>query len=429
MIKSNIDLGGLTHLVKMSGGYFITTILNQALPFLILPIITRFLTPSEYGNVALFSFYLVLSNALSGSSIPTVISKHFFSREKEYIARIIGNCILIVAFLSLIIFMAIIIFYPFLQSLFQLPLLWLFLIPITSFAFILFSMGLNVMRNTKKILTFSKHQIGNTAINLVISLIFIVLLMWGWHGRVWGIIISYIISAAGSYLYLKKNGFISFDVSITLTKTILKVIAPLIPNSVQVVIISQVGIFFIQYYFTKELLGLYSIGFQIAVMIKLFSDTINMSWSPYLYEQISGRVVINKLYLTRLLLTIIGLLIMGVIFINLFAGVILRVMTTQSYYGAREFVPWFTFGFMFYGIYVLFFPILIKYENQKYISVVSFINMFVMIVLNVWFIKLFGHIGIAYAFCCTYFLMFLAFFWKAQKVMPLPWLKAIKIYN
>ena len=427
--KVTIDLRGLVHLGKLSRGYFVTTIINQALPFLILPIITRYISPAEYGNLALFSLYLALSNSLCGASVPTVISKFFFNTEKEYIASIIGNSILIIAFLSLITMFLILILSAFMQSFLELPLVWLILIPLTSFAFILLSMGLTVMTNTQSVLTFSKHQIGNTVINIIISIILIVFLMWGWHGRALGIIISYLISAAGSYYYLRKKGYISFDISKKITKTILKVAIPLIPNSFQIVVISQVGIFFMQFYFSMELLGLYSIGFQIALMVKLLNETLNISWSPYLFEQISRGNGMNKLYLTRLLWALIGILIAGMLFINLTAGIMLKLMTTPEYYGAQRFILWFTLGFFFYGIYAFLFPILVKHEKQTYISIMTFLNMFIMIILNFLGIKLFGFMGIAYAFTMTFFILFLALFWQAQKVFPLPWLKALNIWN
>jgi lipid-A-disaccharide synthase-like uncharacterized protein len=52
-----------------------------------------------------------------------------------------------------------------------------------------------------------------------------------------------------------------------------------------------------------------------------------------------------------------------------------------------------------------------------------------MIILNFLGIKLFGFMGIAYAFTMTFFILFLALFWQAQKVFPLPWLKALNIWN
>lgn len=429
MLRSNVDLRGLIHFGKMSGGYFFTTILNNAIPFLVLPILTRYLAPAEYANIALFSFYLALSNALTGSSVPSIIARDFFNKEKSYIAKLIGNCIGVVFIFSLVTFLLILLLYPVLQKYIDLPLLWMLIIPFASFSWIVFTMGLTVLRSAKKVLTFTKHQVGNTLINLGISVFLIAVLLWGWQGRVVGIIISFFISALIMFIYLKKNGYVAFSFSKSIIKEILRLVFPLIPNSFQSVVISQVGIFFIQFYFTKELLGIYSIGFQIASAILLLITTLNLSWSPFLYEQLAKVEKINRIYLTRMFYVLIGVVFLGVIFINVFSGLILKIMTTPEYYNAKEFIPWFTTGFLFFGIYASLMPVLIKFEKQNYISMVSFANMFIMIALNIWFSDLFGYIGIAYAYCTTYFTMFIALAWKAQKTFPLPWLKALKVWG
>jgi O-antigen/teichoic acid export membrane protein len=429
MPRLNVDLRGLVHLGNLSKGYFAATIINNAIPFLLLPVLTRYLSPAEYGNIALFQLCLSLSNALTGVSVQTVISKYFFNSEKEYIATIIGNSIYVTAILSMIPLLIFIFFYPYLKPVLELPLLWLILIPPTSFAFTLFSMGLAVMRNEKQVLSFSIHKIGNTFFNLFFSLIFIVLLLWSWQGRAGGIIISYLIGAGGAVYYLKSNGFLLLTVSKNAIRSILAVIIPLIPNGFQSVIISQAGIFFIQYYFTKDILGIYAIGFQLAFIIKILIVTLNLSWSPFLYEKLESGPKINKMYLARMYLALGGIVLAGVIFMNLFSGIILSVMTTPRYFGAREFIPWFTIGNLFFGLYSFLMPVLIKHEKQNFISIISLTAMMALIAFNILFADIFGYIGIAYAYCATYFLMFLAFFGQVQKVMPLPWLKALAVFK
>ena len=428
MAKLKVDLRGLIHLGNLSGGYFITTIVKNALPFLLLPVLTRYLDPKEYGIIALFSFYLSISNAINGVSIPTIIGKNFFSTSKKYIAELIGNSIFVVGVFSVFNVLIILIIYPFFKDSISLPLNWLLLVPLTSFAFIVFSLGINVMRNSKKVFAFGIHQVGNITINLLISLILVVLLAWGWQGRVLGIILSFVASAGFSFWYLKKNGFVVFAISKKIIKKILSLVLPLIPNSFQATIISQVGIFFIQYYYTKDLLGIYSLGFQLAVLIKILGDTLSMSWSPFLFEQMSGNKEINKLYLTRMLYALIGIVVAGVVFINLSAGLVLKVMSTPAYYGAKEFIPWFTLGFLFQECYVFLFPILIKHEKQKQIGLITILNMFLVVILNIWFVNLFGYIGISYAFCLSHLIMLIAYLWQVQRVMPLPWIKALKIW-
>ena len=429
MMRLNADVRGLVHLGRMSGGYFFTTFINNAIPILFLPVLTRYLSPAEYANIALFGFFLAISNSLTGISIPAVISKNFFDQPREFIKKIIGNSIMIVLGFSLVIEALILLTYPLLHDVLDLPLFWLMIIPPASFAFIVFSMGLNVLRNNRNVLSFSCHQIGNTVMNLLISLLLVVVLLWGWRGRVLGIILALLLSGAWSFYYLQANGYVSFALSKDITRRILKVVLPLIPNSFQSVMISQMGIFFVQYFYTKKLLGIYSVGFQIALAVKLLIDTLGLSWSPFLYQQLAKAKDINRLYLTRMLYALLGIVLLGVILINIFSGIILKVMTGPEFHGAREFIPWLTIGLFFQGIYVFLMPILIKHEKQNYISAVSFLNMFILIALNFGLIRLFGYMGVAYAYCTTYFLMFLALAWQSHKVLPLPWLKALKIWS
>jgi O-antigen/teichoic acid export membrane protein len=428
-MRVNADYRGLINLGRMSGGYFVATSVDSVIPFLLLPVLTRYLSPNEYGNIALFGFYLALSNSLSGISIHTVIYKNFFEKSKEQIARIIGNSMIIVACFSLATLLGIFLFYPLFRDAVDLPLGWLLAIPLVSFAFIVFNMGLDVLRCNNNVLAFGVHQVANTLMNALLSLLLVVVLMSGWQGRVWGIVLAFILSAFWSFFYLKANGYVSFAVSRDLTRSILKIVLPLMPNSFQSMVISQAGMFFIQYYFSKQILGVYAVGFQIAFAMQLLISTLSLSWSPFLYRQLANPGEINRLYLTRLLYTLIGIIFLGVVFINVFSGLILRIMTTPGFQGATDFIPWFTLGFFFHGLSVFLLPILIKHDRQKYISMVSFLNMAIIIGLNFALIKLFGYMGIAYAYALIYFLKFLAYAWQVQKDLPLPWLKALVIWS
>lgn len=423
----NVDLRGLVHIGEISGGYFISTFINNAMPLLVLPILTRYLNPGQYANVALFSLCLVLVNSLTAFSLSNVISKHFFDSERDELAKLIGGSIFILAAISLVTIMLILIAYPILRDFVGLSLAWLILVPITSFASGVYSIGLTVMRNEKKPYLFGRHQIGNTVIDITTSLLLVVLLLWGWQGRVGGIIISYSISALVMLHYLKANHYLSLAGGSRPVQGIMRAIVSLMPHSFQSVVIYQAGLLFIQLFFSKELLGIYAVALQIAFAVKLLNNALALAWSPYLYEQLARQHMINKLYLSRMLLTLAAIMSMGVLFIILFSKIILKIMASKPYLAAREFIPWLALGFLFQGLSSFLMPVLIKLEKQNYISMVSFMNMLLMIMLNVLFIKAFGYIGTAYAFFVVYFLMFLAFAWKSQRVFPLPWLRALRV--
>ena len=64
--------------------YLVTSLMNAAIPFMLLPILTRYLEPEEYGQIAMFQ---VLVNALAavvglntvGAANRRFVTSHFFN--------------------------------------------------------------------------------------------------------------------------------------------------------------------------------------------------------------------------------------------------------------------------------------------------------------------------------------------------------------
>lgn len=418
-----IDLG------KNHGGYFVTTFLNSAIPLLFLPILARYLSPAEYANIGLFNFYFAISNSLAGSSLPAMISKNFFDQPKEYLAKVIGNSILIALLLSIAITLLILIFHRYILDYVDLPLFWILIIPWCSFFYVVFNLGITVMRNQKKVLSFTYHKVGTISINVLISLVLIVLLNLGWEGRLWGIISSFALMAVLVLLYLKKNEYLSFAFDLQIQKKTSNLLLYLMPNSFQGIIISQVGIFFMQLYFTKELLGVYYAGYQISFAVKLLFTTLGFSWSPFLYQQLSATGMRDKVRIVQYFYALSLLLFGGFLFVSLFSKQLLWLFTTNDYFGASVFIPWLSLGFVFNGLFVFLTPILIKLEKQKQINTVTLISMVLMLLLNIILIKQIGYMGIAYAFCISYIVKFFMFVFLVQQCFPLPWLKPFKTAN
>lgn len=389
-------------LYNMTKGYFLTSVINQALPFFLLPILTRFLSPSEYGALSLFVFYHSLFFALVGASLPNLVGKYFYDRESKYIAEIIGNGLCFSLFLAILSDLVIVLLWPLIRQIVALPLIWILILPISAFANVIFSYGLTVCRCRKKVLHFGFHQIGNTFFNVLLSLFLVCLFYWGWKGRALGYVLSFIISAFIMLFYLWEQRFLDLKFRLELFKENVRFATPLIPNSVQLVLISQVGLFFMQYHYSQDLVGLYSLGFQLAFCVKLLVDTLVMSWSPFLYEQLSLGNKMDNRAVKRIMFALVGILLLGVFVVVVMAKPVLIIMTTPDYYGANQFVIWFVIGMFFYGIYCFVQPVLIKYNKQKFIGQISFLSMIIMFVLNLLLPKFCGYLGVAYAYCITY---------------------------
>lgn len=59
-MRITMNIKRLIHssLFRSAGIYTITQMINSAIPFLLMPVLTRYLTPTDYGIVAMFGVLL-----------------------------------------------------------------------------------------------------------------------------------------------------------------------------------------------------------------------------------------------------------------------------------------------------------------------------------------------------------------------------------
>ena len=77
--------------------YLGANILNAGIPFLLLPILTRVLTPADYGTVAMFGIVLSVLGAFTGLSVHGAIGVRYFQLGKKELSEYVGTCVGILA--------------------------------------------------------------------------------------------------------------------------------------------------------------------------------------------------------------------------------------------------------------------------------------------------------------------------------------------
>lgn len=411
--------------LRLSAGYFVPTVVNNALPFIFLPILTRYLMPREYGNVSLFVNYVAIATSLSVPALIAFISNCYFDRPRRYVAQVIGHSFFVVGVFSLGAACLVSLLHFTLPGLLGLPLGWLLLVPFASLTYSLFQVTLGVIRNQKRVLVFGCHQVSNTLLNFLFSLLFVVALLVGWKGRVLGIIIANAFSAGMAVCYLARSKLLSLAPGWRMTSDITRFTATLMLDSSYSVVVYQLGFLLMQYYYGKELLGIYSVGFNIASAVLILATTLNLSLAPLLFEQLASPAGPDRRGIVRMLYANALVVVVGAVLVSLFTGVVLRLLTTPAYYAAMQFTPWLAGGLAFAGLTLFVKPILVRFEQQGYIGLMAIINLALLLVFNYAFTRWFGHMGIAYAFGLSSLLLLAALLVRAHTVLPLPWLCAL----
>ena len=67
-------------LVQRAGIYTVSNLAARALPFLLLPVLTRYLTPADYGIVAMFLFSAMVLEPFLTLNLPGALTVKFFDK-------------------------------------------------------------------------------------------------------------------------------------------------------------------------------------------------------------------------------------------------------------------------------------------------------------------------------------------------------------
>lgn len=408
------------------GIYMFSTSVNQAIPFLLLPVLTIYLIPSDFGYVNNFSTILVIMNAILGGGLVHNIEKYYFRQDQFFMNKLMGNLFFILFCSTIIVFMGSLALALFFEIQF-IPESMFVAIPFISFFFMSFELLKTWLKIRKQALFFSVATLSEVLLNVSLSLFLVIGLLLQWKGRVYGMIFSYLVFGVLSFGYLIHKKYIQFSINRDLLKKILTLSLPLLPSAISVMVIRRSGILFIDVFQGKTEAGLYGVGLNMATIILFISVPFIYSWNPHLYERLSKNNKMNSISSIRNKMFVFTLFIFSVcILVSFFSGFILRLMTTETFLRAAIFIPWLVFGFAFWAIRLMYMPFFIHHNRQKYIAIIDSVGAGLNIVLNYFAAKNWGGIGVAIAFLVSNCMTYLLTFFSVRTFTDLPMLPDYK---
>jgi len=169
-----------------------------------------------------------------------------------------------------------------------------------------------------------------------------------------------------------------------------------------------------------ETMGIYSVGYQIGLVISLVQNSFNQAWQPWIYTQLSNKslnktkiVKFTYFYFLGLILLVLGL--------NIIAPFLIRVFIGIEFQSTIEFVTWIGLGFAFNGMYKMVANYLFFLRKTKLIGLISICTAALNIVLNYVLISINGAVGAAQSTAISFFIQFI-FVWIFSSIyFKMPW--------
>jgi len=402
--------------------YISSSILIKAVPFMMLPILTRYLSPSDYGIIVIFQIFLGYLAVFVGINSNGALLANYFRLEKSELKLYIGN-ILIILIINVILTLIICCFLrAYLSNVLNLSPFWITFVIFVAFGKTLLSITLVIWQAEKKPINYGFFNLLTVLTELTISLYLIISIGLKWEGRLLGITISTFITSLLCIFIIFKKYHVSIKFKKKYAKDILIFGLPLLPHALSGIIITSIDKLFINSIIDTGATGVYAVGCQIGMVISVLASSFNTAWTPFLFEKLNNGSFVTKLNIVKYTyLYCIFIIIFSCVW-GLVSPYILYYFVGDRFYGASKYVTWIALGYAFEAIYLVV-GNYIFYSKKTYI--LSFITLMcgiINILLNYFLIKFNGAIGAAQSLCITYFIFCVLTWLSSAKVYKMPWL-------
>lgn len=407
--------------------YVGANIINAGIPFLLLPILTRVLTPADYGTVAMFAIVLSVFGAFTGLSVHGAIGVRYFQMEKKELAEYVGTCVGILMISTSVIFLLVAAFGSWLAEVSGVPSDWLLVAVVLSGLQFLGNIRLALWQASGEAKKYGAFQITQSLLNATVSLVLILMVGMAWDGRALGQSVAVMMFGIIAIWWLLRDGLLRFSGSWRVqSRDALKFGVPLIPHVIGGLLIVAADRFIIVRLLDVAHAGIYMVALQVGQALGLVTESFNKAYAPWLMKNLSKSTQALRVTIVRgTYLYFVLVLAVATVF-GLLAPLFLGFLVGESFRAAGELVIYIALGFAFGGCYYMVTNYIFFESKTKVLALVTFVSGLVNIPLM--FI-LVGHNGIAgagQAFMLTHALSFIGTWWLAHKVHPMPWLKALR---
>ena len=408
-------------LLQHSIVYIISNIIRSAIPFFLLPILTRYLNPADYGIIATFQVLLGIMPIFIGLNTSHAFTVNYFKINRNEIKIYIGNVLIITIINFLIQFMLFILFRKILSNLLGLPGNWITIIVIASLFQTIIILALNIWVVKQKPIKYAIYQFMITAFNMSISITLIVIFGWGWQGRMQGLVTSSVVFGLLGAIIIWKNGDIKLSFNKDYIKDALLIGTPLIPFMLGSWIMTSIDRFFINAMVGLSATGIYTVGYQVGLIIKILSDSFNRAWMPFLFDKLKNDNYSTKVKIVKFSYMYYILLIFSAVILSYIAPYFLRTFVGKEFYSSYRYVLWISLGYAASGISLTLRNYLLYIKKTYILSYITVIMAVLNGILNYILIKRYGAIGAAQATTITFFIQMLCIWIFTARAYRMPW--------
>ncbi|MGE8439387.1 MAG: lipopolysaccharide biosynthesis protein [Pseudomonas palmensis] len=405
--------------------YLMSNVLGALIPLALIPVLTRFLDPVGYGEVAMFQMLVVGLAAFTGLSVHGAASRKYYDvdlDEKEF-GCFVGSCMQLLFVTTVGVWGIVFLTRSWLTAWIGLSEQWLMWAVFVSALGFIVNIRLGQWQVRKQAGKYGFLQISQGVLVLLTTLLFVVVLLRGAEGRIQSLIWSGVIVSAVSLYMLRRDGLlVLFSWRPRYIKELVLYGVPLVPH-----IIGTFLLFFVDRLVIKNQLGLaeagiYMLAVQLSLVLGLVFDAVNKAYVPWLFERLKIKApeelkrLVEVTYIYFVILAAVAALSFFI------APFIVDLIAGSKYSSAGEIIGWLVLGQSFKGMYLIVSGYIYYSKRTGLLSLITISTGILNVIFLVFGVSAFGLKGAAMAFSLAMALQFLATWAVAARLYSMPWL-------
>jgi O-antigen/teichoic acid export membrane protein len=413
-------------LIRRSFVYTASVSLSALTNFLLLPVLTRYLSPADYGIIETFLSLSALLTAIVILGANTSLSKDYFKLQEQERGLYLGNALCLIGAAGLFTGLVIVIqpITVLLGQWLHVPVIVVLLAAVAAIAKAVMSMTQVLFQLQKRVAAFAVFTNSTTLGELALSVFLIVGLGLQWRGRVTGIAISYTIAALVALVWLRRTGVAQMR-PLKFSGAILRSSVPLVVAQLAGWTQMMVDRLIISHLVNPSATGLYAVGSRFAMVVLMIETAFSLAWLPFIYESLNqktpaaDRKIVQATYLYSLFLIGFSLV------FGLSSQFLLYAMVPKQYFGAGAYIFLLSMGYCADGIWKLFLGYLLHDNRSSAYSVILCASALLDIGLGYALVTHFGPIGAAWATFLSFLFGMIATIVVAVRTHKMPWLEVL----
>ncbi len=415
-------------IIAGTAAYSAAMLLGRMASFFLLPVYTRYLTPADYGVLEIVDLTMFMLAAVIGVGIAGDALFYFHAHLKDPLARrrAVQTVLLAAIAISVTGSLLVQIFAPLLSQWFFRTGTYTPALRIAATAFLFgppidaFLCYLRAIEKTTVFMTVSM-------VRLVASILLNVILLAVFDLGLYAILVSHLIVnslvciSVGTYSMRHMGGWAGADWQIL--RKVAHYSAPIGVSSIAMLLVHYGDRFFLSRYTSLTQIGIYALAYKMGMALNYLNSPFQMFWRSQVYTIVEGQ---DGDHIFVRVFCYLEILFVAVAFgLSLFAGPIVRILSTKDFWGAAQFVPWLVAAYAFSALEYQMQSALLVAAKTRMIMISTLSGVGVCVLAYALAIPRFGVWGAVTATCLAFSTMFFVTFYLAQKQrhLPFPWVK------